>query len=265
MHSIDWCNDSWYVTMIHIFYTFELYNLKILAGSTNVVKALLEKGADPYVVTKAGNDPLMCACIAGRLKNVTFFMNYFYGKWNINRRNKLGGNSLGCTVYMGGGKDRLKLVKFLINQGADVDSVTDNGTSNIISACANEDASIDVLQTLIDESSNPDMINLQIRPRTITWKIIYSIANMLVKTGINHSSLLQSLSARRGRTALHYAAKRGDLSIVELLLSTLNMSFSKNASLFTRIYKTRFTKTQVFFFFFFFFFFWCRSQSSYKR
>ena len=38
------------------------------------------------------------------------------------------------------GPNRLKLVEYLLNMGAKVNSKTDNGTSNLISACSSEDS-----------------------------------------------------------------------------------------------------------------------------
>lgn len=87
-------------------------------------------------------------------------------------------------------------------------------------SCANEDADIDVVKTLLMmNNSDTKMISLGVKPRTMTWRAIYLIAEICVKTGLNGSTLMHSLAERRGRTALHYAARRGDLSIVELLLS----------------------------------------------
>ena len=39
-----------------------------------------------------------------------------------------------------------------------------------------------------------------------------------MRTGLSESTLMKRLAGRQGRTALHYAARRGDVDIVELLL-----------------------------------------------
>ena len=119
----------------------------MVVGSPRVVEILLQEGANPYITDKNGNDPLMCACVYGRLVNVKFWLERKRFKdWNLETRAKLGGVALGCAVYMG--PHRLELVKYLLKRGAKVASVTDNGTTNLISACASEDADPRVVQML---------------------------------------------------------------------------------------------------------------------
>ena len=45
-----------------------------------------------------------------------------------------------------------------------------------------------------------------------------TMLQLLVKTNINRSRLIASLAEDGGMTPLHYAVKRGDMEIVELLL-----------------------------------------------
>jgi hypothetical protein len=114
------------------------------------------------------------------------------------------------------GPNRRELVELLLEKGAIVNSSTSNGTSNLISACANEDADLGVVRILLQ---NHARINQRIRAKTATWQAIYAYSVLAVRTGFNRSVLMMSLAERQGRTALHYAARRGDLALVELLLS----------------------------------------------
>ena len=67
----------------------------MVVGSTDVVKILLEYGANPYLEEVNGNNPLMCACVYGRLENVKFWLKRFPG-WNLERPNRVvGGVALG--------------------------------------------------------------------------------------------------------------------------------------------------------------------------
>ena len=100
-----------------------------------------------------------------------------------------------------------------------VDSVSFNGTSTLTTACANEDADPRVIQILLENTRDTKMINRRIRARTKKWKGIYLMAKLAVRTGLSQSTLMKRLAERQGRTALHYAARRGDLDLVELLLS----------------------------------------------
>mgnify|MGYP001498055452 CR=1 FL=1 len=136
-------------------------------GSSDVVEILLESGASPYITDKNGNDPLMCACVYGRLDNVKFWLERnSFKDWNLETRGTLGNVAMGNAVYMG--PDRFKLVKYLLKRGAKFDSVTDNGTSNLMSACANEDADPRVVKLFL-ENVTQNTTNQKIRAKT-TWR-----------------------------------------------------------------------------------------------
>lgn len=105
-------------------------------------------------------------------------------------------------------------MKFLLDRGADLSSVTYNGTTNLISSCANEDADVNVVRLILKNIDRAE-INQQIRPTTLTWNMIYLYA----QTAPSQSLLMKSFAERLGRTALHYCARRGDVELVELLLS----------------------------------------------
>ena len=118
-------------------------------------------------------------------------------------------------MYMG--PNRFELVQYLLKQGARFDSVTHNGTSILMSACANEDADLRVLKLLIEKTTR-DEINRKIRPQTNQWRAIYTMAKIACKSGLNRGVLMRCLYERLGRTALHYAVRRGDFHCVQLLL-----------------------------------------------
>jgi len=102
---------------------------------------------------------------------------------------------------------------------ADTNTNRYNGTSNLISACASEDADLDVVRFMLESKGGNNTINQQIRPQTTKWRVIYMLARLSVGAKLNQSVLMTSLAERQGRTALHYAAKRGDFELVELLLN----------------------------------------------
>jgi ankyrin repeat protein len=81
-----------------------------------------------------------------------------------------------------------------------------------------EDADRRVVELLLHHGG-AKTLNQKIYPPTYKWKVIYMLAKLSVRTGLRKSVVLQSLAERCGRTALHYAARRADLDIVELLLS----------------------------------------------
>lgn len=59
-------------------------------------------------------------------------------------------------------------------------------------------------------------VNRQINARSLKWKLIRRYARFV--TQFSKSKLLKKISESDGLTALHYAARRGDVEIVELLM-----------------------------------------------
>jgi len=116
------------------------------------------------------------------------------------------------------GQNCHELVRYLISKDASVDGITFNGTSTLMSACMSESSDLRVVEMLL-KKSDKEVINLRVRPRTVKWHMIYLFAKTSFISGISQSPLMKSLATRRGRTALLYAARRGDIELVEQLLN----------------------------------------------
>ena len=114
------------------------------------------------------------------------------------------------------GANRLKLTKLLLDRGASCKALTHTGSNILMSVCGNEDADHEVLRLILQHDTD---VNYQRRSRTAKWFAIRFVAKTLVRTRMSSSLLIQRLAADIGDTALHQAARRGDLQIVELLLS----------------------------------------------
>ena len=94
----------------------------------------------------------------------------------------------------------------------------------LMAACANEDSDPKVVKLLLklynrvyDLGLDGD-VNFQVRSRTLKWKVLRGTAKMLVRANVVNSALASRLAHGAGMTALHYAARRGDVEIVKLLL-----------------------------------------------
>ena len=73
----------------------------------------------------------------------------------------MGGVALGLTVFMG--PNRLALTKLLLNAGAKLDTLTDVGTSVLITATSNEDADPDVVKLILNH--HHDNLNYKLKAR----------------------------------------------------------------------------------------------------
>ena len=61
-------------------------------------------------------------------------------------------------------------------------------------------------------------MNYGIRGNTFKWRVIYRLARFLFTNNLTNSGLMIALAQDSGSTALHYAAQRGDVDAVNLLL-----------------------------------------------
>jgi uncharacterized protein len=194
--------------------------LLIAAGfsSTKIVLMLLEHGADPCDTDIAGNDALMMASLFGRTDVVKFWLERF-PDWDLERMNNANGAyALSCAVYMG--PHRLMLTKFLLDHGASLFNRTSGiGSSILTTVCSSEDCDPDILSLLLCRLNNNDTVmNYGIRGNTFKWRVIYRLARFLFTNNLTNSGLMIALAQDSGSTALHYAAQRGDVDAVNLLL-----------------------------------------------
>jgi ankyrin repeat protein len=187
--------------------------LAMITLQPETISLLLDSGFDPQETDLSGNDAFMSACMSGNTDNVKLWLNRF-PKWNLEKKNKVvGGVALSHTVYMG--PNRYDLVKLLLDHGALVDYRTHTGGSVLTAVCANEDGEPEVLELLLKQKT---MVNYQIRSRNTRWRNIHRISRLLYRYKLSSSGLVRNLARKTGMTALHCAAKRGDVDIVNLLL-----------------------------------------------
>eukprot|EP00938_MAST-03A_sp_MAST-3A-sp1_P000338 g338.t1 len=193
----------------------ELVLCAMCFGGPDIVAELLEVGAEVHSTDVMGNDPLMAACGFGRLDNVIEWFKHM-PEWKINKSNRrFGATALHIAVYMGPRK--LDLVKYLVKtKTADVFALNNSGASVLTLACSNEDADPKVIQYLIQETRI--CVNHQIESQTTKWKVVRAAARLVVRLKLTTSKLMKRVAENCGLTALHYAARRGDVEIVELLL-----------------------------------------------
>ena len=185
-------------------------------GTPEIVALLLQSGANPNVKDHNGADPFMYACYYGRNANITLWLKQFKD-WNVHRGNyATGANAL--TLALSQGPNKFETMKILLNSGIDVTRSASSGVTNLMAACSNEDADINVVNFLLSSvGSDP---NIQARPRGVRWTFIRYITFSMTKLRLaRRGGFAEHIANGLGTTALHYGARRGDVEIVELLLS----------------------------------------------
>jgi len=185
-------------------------------ASSEIVTLLLDNGADPNVKDVGDRNVLMYGSFYGRIENVKVWFDRF-PEWDISSRGSLNGNTA-LSLALGFGPYNRETIGFLIQKGASIHDVMDSGLSALMVSVWNEDTDIVMLRDLL-KRLNEDVINYRARPRTVKWKLLRGTAKIMCRTGLSQSSLIRRLAHGDGMTALHYAARRGDMRAVEVLLN----------------------------------------------
>ena len=187
----------------------------MMTASTEVVSMLLRCGANVESADVMGNDAFSFAASMGRPKNMQCWLERVK-EYDLERQNiVLGATPLILSTNMGANK--LESVRVLCKRGACVEALTHAGFSVLMAACANEDSDPMVVKEIlsrIDRSS----VNYRMRSQSIKWTVLRGCAKLAVRCHLVKSALADRLAHGSGLTALHYAARRGDVEIVKLLL-----------------------------------------------
>ena len=204
----------------------------MMTASTEVISMLLECGANIQSVDVMGNDAFMLASAFGRPKNLQFWLKE-YSDYNLEQRNTvLGATALVLATNMGANK--IDTVRTLCKSGARIDALTHAGFSVLMAACANEDSDPAVVKLLIgvldrvEDLGLDGDINHRMQSKSTKWKMLRGSAKIAVRSGFVNSVLARRLANGPGLTALHYAARRGDVEIVTLLLEAGADPYIKN-------------------------------------
>ena len=139
-----------------------------------------------------------------------------YPNWDMERRSTAtGATVLAAAIYLG--QQKLKTVERLFQGGAKLSALNYSGGSLLIMACSSDDADPKVIRFLLTHNME-NQLNLRITSRTNLWRVRRLVCRCIVRLGITKSRLMSRVAHSGGLTALHYAARRGDMEIVELLL-----------------------------------------------
>ena len=82
--------------------------------------------------------------------------------------------------------------------------------------CSSEDCDPEIVKLVC--TTEKQTVNYQRHGKTLKWRNIYRLAHALVRTKLSTSGVMLSLARARGSTALHYAVRRGDVDVVNILL-----------------------------------------------
>lgn len=163
-----------------------------------------------------GATSLIMACRNGHLEVVEYLTEVCQadleqtGLVNFEGENIEGAPPLWCASAAG----HLKIVKFLISKGANVNSTTKSNSTALRAACF--DGHIDIVKFLVENNADIEIANRHGHTCLMIacYKGHFQIAKYLINKGadLNRKSV-------KGNTALHDCAECGSLDIMKLLLS----------------------------------------------
>ncbi|MEK6981409.1 MAG: ankyrin repeat domain-containing protein [Candidatus Micrarchaeota archaeon] len=122
-------------------------------GYIDIVKLLLEKGADRTLKAKQDWGPLICAADNGHLELVKFFVER--GVYKVDEKDECGQTPL----MMACNKNHLEIIRFLVDHGSNVNEKSNVSKTPLMTAVMG-DASIPVFELLLSKGANIDAQNI---------------------------------------------------------------------------------------------------------
>ncbi|CZR67067.1 uncharacterized protein PAC_16966 [Phialocephala subalpina] len=177
-------------------------------GHIEVVKLLLEKGANVNAAIEDGSTPLHRASMNGHLESVKLLLEKGA---NVNTATKDGSTPLHRASYNG----HLESVQLLLEKGANVNAATEDGLTPLHQASYN--GHLESVKLLLEKGAD---VNAATRYRsTPLHRASYNghleTVQLLLEKGANVNAAI-----RDGLTPLDYASKNGHFEVIKLLAAT---------------------------------------------
>lgn len=184
----------------------------IPTGLFSVTRQLLADGYDPNESCSDGETPLHLAARRGHEEVLVLLLEYGA---EINAKATQGHTPLLSAVHFEG---NTSVVQTLLNHGADVNTADNNGWTPLFSAVFDDHR--DIARLLVEsgarvESSTNEMNQTPLH--RAAWNEDGPLLDFLLKHGANINAKIS-----RGETALHYAAKYGQSTLLQLLVNGAN-------------------------------------------
>ena len=185
------------------FHGMSLLSHAAYRGNIEVVRFLLEKGADMDKATNNGTYPLLMACLEGHLEVVQLLADKGA---DIDRALN---NS--CTpLYIACWKGRLEVARLLLEKGADVNKATNDGATPLYIAC--KKGHLEVVGLLVERGADMDKAkNSGATPLFAACQEAHlEVVGLLAEKGADMDKALND-----GCTPLFIACQNGHLGVVQ--------------------------------------------------
>jgi ankyrin repeat protein len=173
---------------------------------SEIVEALLDKGALPNLEDNGGRTALMYAVRVGIVKTVNVLIRRGA---NINQKDKRGGTALMYATLDG----NTEAVKCLLDNKAETDAKQEAGLTALMMAA--RDGHTEIVDLLLAKGANPNITN-DARQTALIFAAGRGGKKYIVESLIKHGAD-RSLQDKHGWTALMYAEKADFRELVDLL------------------------------------------------
>ena len=175
-----------------------------------IVTRLLRAGADPNSPNQNGVTPLMFAVGFHNLEGVRALISCAGGLDLERGMNINNATALGIAAFM----STADIVEALIEAGANVAHIEGGGGTKLTDACSNP--AVD--SRLLELVHRPGTINDQMKARTTFWAAVDFWFRSLVRHRMSRAHLAMGRAHCQGSTALHMAARQGNVATTRWLL-----------------------------------------------
>jgi hypothetical protein len=157
-------------------------------GKLAKVQQLIAEGADANAITECGKSALMLAAMYGHKSVIEALLNAGADP-NLGGEEEFeeGTTALMCIASSLFASNRPEIIKFLVNQGADVNARNDNGETALIVACDNADS----VKALIEAGADVNQADNE--GNTPIMLADWAVQQLLREVGASEEGLNQSL------------------------------------------------------------------------
>lgn len=187
-----------------------LLHYAVSSGNHELIKLLIEQGADSGIFDNDGFSPIHCADLLNA-ESIKLLIN----PQNVNAQNKYGATLLHLSALRG----NQELIEFLLKNGADPEIRNKNGNLAIHLIPLNSPTNVDGFKLLVAKTKDintPGLGGYSALDKASSMNRI-DYVTVLLEKGANPNQ-----PGQKGELALHLAAQFGYLDIVKLLVAKMS-------------------------------------------